>query len=684
MANKRIITLIAAMLITLAGIAQPVTVTRSNVKVTEGGQVFYVHTVAPGHTLFSIARAYDVTQEDIIRHNPSSAAGLLAGQELKIPDKAAAPHATTPKTTAIEGFLIHTVAAGETLFGISRKYGVPVQSIINANPQVQSFDNLQVGQELRIPAQSRIGDGVTVTEKDVDSVIIHNAQKGESLFGIAQAYKVHIDSIVAWNPELNDKPLRRGQDIRIIVKTKKTERTVALDPATPPVVERYDTVLHQIQDKETIWGLAKRYNTTVEKIIAANPELSDGLKRGYYIYIPVPSSITQTAVKTQSPTTITPKGKGCENSRYKAKYKIALMIPLYLDEIDRVFISQPTEEQLRKPMFKSFRYVEFYEGFLIALDSMKKAGMSVDLYVFDTAEDTMAVKKILAKPEMQHMDLIIGPFFAQNYDIVARFAIQHKIKIVSPFARNQQLIARHDNIFQMNASSESKMSELARFVARTYPEANVIMVIASNETDRGLSKYFKQALDANTTALTRKPVFAEVVYQEKGFAGVSTRLDVNRPNIVINLITGETMVSNYISSMAKLSKNFDITMIGRPEWNDYRTFDLADLMAVKMHMFDNAYVNYDNPVTKAFLKEFRDRYKGDPEENNLGFVGYDVGIYFLKALHEYGLDFENCLGQLKFQPVSTGFKWEQVNGKGYENIQLNLYRFVDFKTEPVK
>jgi LysM repeat protein/ABC-type branched-subunit amino acid transport system substrate-binding protein len=679
MATKRIITLIAAMLIMAIGYAQPVTVTKSSVKITEGGQVFFVHTVAQGHTLFSIARAYEVSQEEILRHNPSAAAGLLTGQELKIPDKPTQEPVSTTKFTAVDGYLIHIVAAGETLFGISRKWGVPVQQIIQANPNVPNFENLQIGQELRIPAQTRIGEGVTVTEKEVDSVIIHNVQRGESLFGIAQTYKVPIDSIVAWNPELNDKPLRKGQDIRIVVKTRKIQKSTLTEPTPVTPTGQYDTILHQIQDKETIWGLAKRYNTTVELILATNPELKDGLKKGYYIYIPVPASATRVAE-----TPITSRAKGCENSRFKSKYKIALMIPLYLDEIDRIFITPSSEEQLRKPTFKSFRYVEFYEGFLIALDSMKKAGMSVDLYVYDTAEDTLSVRKVLAKPEMQHMDMIIGPFFAQNYNIVAKFAIQHNIKIVSPFARNAQLVAKHNNIFQMNASSESKMVELARYVSRKYAEPNVIMVIGNNETDRGLSRTFKQALDANASALARKPIFAEVVYLEKGFSGVSTRLDVNRPNIVINLITGETMVSNYISSMAKLSKSFDITMIGRPEWNDYRTFDLADLMAVKMHMFDNAFVNYEDPVTKAYLKEYRERYKGDPEENNLGFIGYDVGIYFLKALHEFGLDFENCLGQIRHYPVSTGFKWEQVDGQGYENTYLNLYRFVDFRMETVR
>jgi hypothetical protein len=236
----------------------------------------------------------------------------------------------------------------------------------------------------------------------------------------------------------------------------------------------------------------------------------------------------------------------------------------------------------------------------------------------------------------------------------------------------------------MNASSETKMRELARHISRTHQDFNLIMVISNNKDDKELAGAFRTSLEASTANSAKKPQYSEVVYSERGFAGVSTMLDVNKPNIIINLVTGETMISNYVSNMARLSKNFDITMFGLPEWQRYRTFDLGDLMAVKLHLFDNTFVDYDNPNTIAFLREFRNRYKGEPEESNYGFLGYDIGLYFLKALHDYGLDFENCFTRMIYNPLSTGFYWKQVNNKGFENAHLNIYRYNDFKVEPVK
>jgi LysM repeat protein/ABC-type branched-subunit amino acid transport system substrate-binding protein len=683
---KRITAIVLFILLIAAGYAQPVTVKKSDVKITEGGQTFFIHTIAPQQTLFSIARAYEVDQAEIIRHNPSVTTGLKAGETLKIPDKAARSTAIQPgagqQGAVSPAMLTHVVGAGETLFGIARRYGVTSQQVMLANPEVTNFETLQIGQVLNVPVASQLGAAVSVTTEEADSVVIHEVQRGESLFGIAKKYQVSSDSLMAWNPELKDKPLRKGQELRIIIKVTRTQ-LVTPDPvktgAATPTTTVYDTVLHQIQDKETVWGLARRYNTTAEQIIALNPEVKDGLKKGYYIYIPVPRI-------GEKPTTATAgtKGKGCENSRYRTKYKVALLIPLYLDEIDRIHITPSTEDQIRKPYFKSFGFIEFYEGMLIAVDSMKRAGLSVDLYVFDTGDDTITMKRILAKPEMAYMDLIIGPFFAQPYTIAAKFAARNTIKIVSPFARNQQLVSQHRNVFQMNASSETKMEELARFIAKTYQDPNIILVMSAQETDKSLAKAFKTSLDAHTATQTRKVQYFEVMYPEKGATGVSTRLDVNKPNIIVNLITGETMISNYVTHMARLTKNFQITMFGMPEWRDYRTFDLNDLMLVNLHLFANAFVDYNHPNTIAFLAEFRDRYKGEPEENYYGFMGYDLGMYFLKALFEFGLDFENCLDQIRYSPISTGFRWEQVNGNGQENIFLNIYRYKDFSMEPVK
>lgn len=674
---KRIAVFLTFMFFIAAAYGQPVPVEKSVEKITENGMVFYLHKVVAGQTLYSISKVYNVDQEDIIKYNPDIlTAGLLAGNKIKIPDTAKSVSVAEPVVKYTHqpdtnGFLTHIVVAGETFFGIARKYNLTTVEVLNANPEILDTESLSVGQKIRIPMQVVVGDPVTEVVQEIDTVIIHTVQRGESLYGIARQYKTSTDSIISWNPEFLTTPIKRGDEVRILVRMKKPV-TVIEPPKT-----QYDTILHQIQDNETMWGLARKYNTTVSKILELNPELEDGLKQGYFIYIPVPATVKPVTDKDVP-------GVGCEYSRFRSKYKVALMMPLYLDEIDMIHI--PTagyDDKVRKPFFKPFSFVEFYQGVIIAVDSLRRVGLSVDLYVYDTANDSNKVKLILAKPEMEFVDMIIGPFFTDNYNIVSRFAERNNIKLISPFARNRELLHNYSNVFQMNAFGETKFRELANHISAAYHEPNILMVISNSEEDKILAGAFKEQLDANFTIQAHRPHYVQQIYTEGGVAGVSRRLDATKHNIIVNLITGESMVSNYVSNIAKMTDNFEVTMFGIPEWKNYRTFDLADLINVNMHLFDNNFVDYRDPATKIFLKEFRRRYHGDPDETNYAFFGYDIGLYFLQALHEFGLDFENCIDRIELMPTSAGFSWRQINGKGYENTWLNLYRYDGFDLKRV-
>ena len=82
-----------------------------------------------GQTVYSIARMYDVKAEDIYRLNIGSNESIKAGDKLKIPQKKAAS-ARASADGGGEAYLYHTIQAGETLYGVSRKYGVSGESIL--------------------------------------------------------------------------------------------------------------------------------------------------------------------------------------------------------------------------------------------------------------------------------------------------------------------------------------------------------------------------------------------------------------------------------------------------------------------------------------------------------------------------------------------------------------------------
>jgi len=113
------------------------------------GKKFYMHTVEKGQTLYAIAKAYELTVNDVILENPSAIDGIKPGLVLKIP-------ATKPKsgTTATGGkdtvaYFWHNVEGGQTLYSLSKLYSTSVESIEKLNPEAKQ--GLKAGQRLKIP-----------------------------------------------------------------------------------------------------------------------------------------------------------------------------------------------------------------------------------------------------------------------------------------------------------------------------------------------------------------------------------------------------------------------------------------------------------------------------------------------------------------------------------------------------
>lgn len=139
---KRILALLTLLSVSTFLFSQEVQVKISKDKVRVDGKTYYVHIVQTGETLYSISKAYGVNQSDIAISNPDIYAGLKVGQALKIP-------VSIKETQSDEDYIYHIVKRKETLFGISRMYNVSMEDIIRLNPEVK--EGLKLSQTLRIP-----------------------------------------------------------------------------------------------------------------------------------------------------------------------------------------------------------------------------------------------------------------------------------------------------------------------------------------------------------------------------------------------------------------------------------------------------------------------------------------------------------------------------------------------------
>ena len=200
-------------------IAQHVSTVKPNVAVAKKEETTYK--VTKGETLSSIARKFDTTQDELISLNQLASNKILAGQELKVAVQktavasSAVPAAAsgTEQPASINEPVSHKVAAGESLFSISKLYNISIDELKAHNNL--STNKLQQGQTLQIPGNASSVTTITVTKaKSTPAYAFHKVRSGETLSSIALKYNCSINDIKKWNKKSSDK-LSLGDKLKI-------------------------------------------------------------------------------------------------------------------------------------------------------------------------------------------------------------------------------------------------------------------------------------------------------------------------------------------------------------------------------------------------------------------------------------------------------------------------------------
>ena len=215
------------------------------------------YTVKRGDTLYSIALKLNTTVDELKRVNNLTSNNLSVGQVLQIPPK-----------EIEEEYELYTVQSGDTLYRIANTYNIPVNDIIDYNDLETTV--LTVGQTLRIPKSGVVGDD------NMDNNI-YIVKAGDTLYSIAQTYGMSVDELKTLN-NLSSNVLSIGQEL-----------IVGRDG-----IEENEYIVYQIEPGDTLYSIARRYNTKVDAIKAYNNLTNDILTVGSVIQIPTSTSIDTT------------------------------------------------------------------------------------------------------------------------------------------------------------------------------------------------------------------------------------------------------------------------------------------------------------------------------------------------------------------------------------------------------
>lgn len=567
------------------------------------------------------------------------ALALMAGSSIKLMAQASAE----------SGYFLHTVTKGQSLYSISSMYNVTIDDIVRLNPG--SDKQIREGAALKIPQ---------ATNNNSEKPVFHTIQAGETLYRLSVKYNITTQAICQANPGLSTENFRTGQVIIIPVKSE-TKQVQDVPQATKKEEETIVNMndwkdMHKVERKETIFSISREYGITEEELIAANPELKKGkLKKGTFLFIPYGKNEKQ--AQQQETTTpvkeLTNEEAFSQNEELKKDIKTikaAVLLPFMAGS------STNQDEQLRM--------VEYYEGFLMAVDSLKKQGVSIDLYTYDTKGKTATTNNILAKKEMKEMDIIFGPANTQDIDALAAFADKNNIRLVVPFAPKVDEVFKNPHIYQVNTPQSYLYSEVYEHFTRKFSDCNVIFLNASNG-DREKDDFIKGL----KTELRNDGISYRDFTVTDNFYELTTVMDTLRNNVFIPTSGKSTALVKILPQLTQIRRekpHYMMNLFGYPEWQTYTNDYLASFYEIDTYFYSSFYTNNLFPAAVNFTHSYRRWYSKDMANiyPKYGMLGYDTGYFFLKGLSKYGNKMEENLSSIQVTPIQTGFKFERVNNWG--------------------
>ena len=570
-------------------IGQGTAVTKSNDIVVIRGKSYYLHTVQPGQTLYSICKAYGANIDEVKSLNDKKDNALSLYEVLKVPY-------TDPFVQQDDKFYYHKVVKGETFYSIARLYKIKPKRLLKFNEGYAQNQPLAVGAVVKLPLA------------EIDLSVL-----GEE----------EIEASVGKKQEI--RPVRPVRNESV----KKVEEASVTDILQDALMQKNEKT-EQEPEKET---------TTV---IGATDKME------------IPDYISEVVMPVDP------------------FVKVALLLPFSAKDYP-VFVDTLVEKMPVQISARSEQFISFYEGVLLAVDSLKNQGYKVNLKVFDTERSAEKMYTMVDEIDRFHPDLIIGPVYGSVYKALMDDLTNKNIPVIYPLSSRSEEFGVYPDFIQVNPSMKALTVAMSDWLREEAEEANLVCLnLTGNEvshSDLEDIRLFKEYMhrigsmnfyDWNTSAVP--------------LDGLRLQLLPDRENIIILPTTKEAEVSKILPVLSALTDGYRITVVGFPEWQAFTSVDHETYFKLNTKIFTYSYVANTTEPAKRFALKYRKYFYTEP--NNLAYKAFDMSLYFIELAAKYR---DRTLDALEFYPRNGDFSrfyFQKMEGQaGKENQGFYIVNF---------
>ena len=641
--------LIAGTLLSLPLLAQAET---DLPKVTILGKTFYYYESKKGESLFGIANHFGWDPEILTNTNKDVSSPLDKGTLIYYPAPKTERTPSAKRQTALSegGSITHTVKSGETIYGISKFYDVPLETIYALNPSAR--DGIRAGQTLTISSPTPQSD----LDTESDGITYHKVNEGESLYGIAKSYNTSVQDLYKLNPGISYDNPEVGETIRIAADSRAAEMHTEVVEETR--VKSLST--YKVRRGDTWASVSASTGVPVDILKEANPGIAK-LKRGDVITLPDVETVeVEHTYVAEDPREATEEGR---RELYNEVHNLgqvsaaesgivnpdAVKVAVVLNDVD------------------SNRDMEFARGALMGVNDIKSRPFPTAITILD-GKSSMA--DVIASLDSFGPDILVTTADKELPKYLAEYASSHSIHLINAFDVKDEAYLENPAIIQYLAPTSYFNDEVATYIGKTYPDYQLLIAGKMDASDT-MGEAILQNHIAATSSMPQEILITELadftLPAEDGkyliYATPSARDDVKDALERINTLRDNNPMA-------------DIRVIGRPNWvtmvdAQRQLFDSNAVLLPSRFYFDS-----EASASRRFIDGFKALYGHTPMKSYPVYsaTAYDIVTYFIPNINATGGDFNATFTD--FPTLQSPIGLERVNNwGGFVNPEVYVVEF---------
>ena len=390
------------------------------------------------------------------------------------------------------------------------------------------------------------------------------------------------------------------------------------------------------------------------------------------------------------------------------EYHIAFLLPFCVDNNEMLFSGDLDSLMVDVDFLENYQFykktkisIDFFLGFLLSIDEFP--GIDIKISLYDIQEGDMSkrvLRTILNEGDLDDVDLVVGPLFTDNVVFFSK-RFRRSIPIISPFSKKSHITSHNNNVFQVPVDIMDQLSVFANQLFSAHQYDNILLLKRDTILDTlyrkidGLEEYeltidtiipsdiaygdiFLDVANNILSDTLQSMCFEEVKVSASIIDSIYHKLDtLGTSNIVIVSSDDDVFVTDLLSKL-HACRNPGMVVYGLPALADFHHVSIYDLMDMNVTFPHNKNFNYSE--LDDFLINFHNQYNYLP---NLKYasVGYEIGIYFLQLLFNYGeiIPYIDNYGTQMI--LGNLYNFQQTTDGGYRNKVFSILRYHDFGYE---